>query len=138
MCVACYVDEAAKEVVTLLFLEREVSEPHKLSGRCDCGPPCGHRHGAKRAVRVGGDEMALDVEGVVDGGVCGKKFLGRPRALEPASCAPAAASADANSQLDCSSIARAHADDPPQALEPRRRMIAGACGVVVGRIAPRG
>jgi hypothetical protein len=27
--------------------------------------------------------MALDVEGVVDGGVCGKKFLGRPRALEP-------------------------------------------------------
>src|SRR5271166_6871313 len=27
--------------------------------------------------------MALDVEGVVDGGVRGKKFLGRPRALEP-------------------------------------------------------
>ena len=56
--------------------EREVSAPQELSGRCDCGPPRGHRHGAKRAVRLGGDEMALDVEGVVDGGVCGKKFLG--------------------------------------------------------------
>ena len=31
---------------------------------------------AKRTVRLGGGEMALDVEGVVDGGVCGKKFLG--------------------------------------------------------------
>src|SRR5208337_1051685 len=27
--------------------------------------------------------MALDVEGVVDGSVCGKEFLGRTRALEP-------------------------------------------------------
>jgi hypothetical protein len=27
--------------------------------------------------------MASDVEDVVDGGVCGKKFLGRPQALEP-------------------------------------------------------
>jgi hypothetical protein len=52
MCVACYVDEAAKEVVTLLFLEREVSEPHKLSGRCDCGPPRGHRDSAKRTVEM--------------------------------------------------------------------------------------
>jgi hypothetical protein len=30
----------------------------------------------KRAVRAGGDQMALDVERVVDRGVCGKKFLG--------------------------------------------------------------
>src|SRR5208337_2641277 len=45
--------------------EREVSVPQQLSGRCDCGPPRGHRDGAKRAVRLGGDEMALDVEGVV-------------------------------------------------------------------------
>ena len=30
MCVACYVDEAAKEVVTLLFLKLEVSEPHNV------------------------------------------------------------------------------------------------------------
>src|SRR5271169_4580743 len=27
--------------------------------------------------------MTLDVEGVVDGGVCGKKLLGRTRTLEP-------------------------------------------------------
>jgi len=56
--------------------EREVSAPHGWSGRCDCSPPRGHRDTAKCAVRLGGDEMALDVEGVVDGGVCGKKFLG--------------------------------------------------------------
>src|SRR5271157_4660883 len=39
--------------VTLPCREREVSAPQELSGRCDCGPPRGHRHGAKRAVRVG-------------------------------------------------------------------------------------
>ena len=62
--------------VTLPCREREVSAPQELSGRCDCGSPRGHRDTAKRAVRLGGDEMALDVEGIVDGGVCGKKFLG--------------------------------------------------------------
>ena len=53
--------------VTLPCREREVSAPQELSGRCDRGPPRGHRRSAKRAVRLGGDEMALDVEG---GGVC--------------------------------------------------------------------
>ncbi len=53
-----------------------MSAPQELLGRCDCGPPRVHRLSAERAVRVGGDEMALDVEGIVDGGVCGKKFLG--------------------------------------------------------------
>ena len=62
--------------VTLPCREREVSAPQELLGRCDCSPPRGHRDTAKCAVRLGGDEMALDVEGVVDGGVCGKKFLG--------------------------------------------------------------
>ena len=62
--------------VTLPCLEREVSVPHKLSGRCDCGPPRGRRDGAKRTVSLGGDEMALDVEGIVDGGMRGKKLLG--------------------------------------------------------------
>src|SRR5208337_830568 len=62
--------------VTLPCREREAWAPQELSGRCDCSPPRGHRDTAKRAVRLGGDEMALDVEGVVDGGVCGKKFLG--------------------------------------------------------------
>src|SRR5271166_6199042 len=63
-------------VVTLPCGEREASAPQELSGRCNCSPPRGHRRSAKRAVRLGGDEMALDVEGIVDGGVCGKKFLG--------------------------------------------------------------
>ena len=62
--------------VTLPFGEREVSAPQELLGRCDCGPPRLHRRGAQRAVRLGRGEMALDVKGVVDGGVCGKKFLG--------------------------------------------------------------
>ena len=55
--------------VTLPCRERKVSAAQELLGRCDCGPPRGHRSTAKRAVRLGGDEMALDVEGVVDGGV---------------------------------------------------------------------
>ena len=67
---------AQKGFVTLPCRDREESTPQELSGRCDCSPPRGHRNTAKRAVRVGGDEMALDVESVVDGGVRGKKFLG--------------------------------------------------------------
>ena len=61
--------DACDGFVTLPCGEREVSAPQELLGRCDCGPPRGHRRSAKRAVRLGGDEMALDVEGVVDGGV---------------------------------------------------------------------
>jgi hypothetical protein len=33
--------------------EREASAAQGLSGRCDGGPPCVHRHSAKRAVRFG-------------------------------------------------------------------------------------
>ena len=66
---------SADGFVTLRCGEREVSAPQELSGRCDSGPPRVHRRGAKRAVRLGGGEMALDVEGVVDGGVSGEKFL---------------------------------------------------------------
>ncbi len=62
--------------VTLPCGEREASAAQELSGCGDCGPPCGHRRSAKRAVRLGRSEMALDVESVVEGGVCGKKFLG--------------------------------------------------------------
>src|SRR5271170_5338658 len=61
--------------VTLPCGEREVSAPQELLGRCDCGPPRLHRRGAQRAVRLGRGEMALDVKGVVDGGVGGEKFL---------------------------------------------------------------
>ncbi len=67
--------------VTLPCREREVSAPQETSGRCDCGPPRGHRDSAKRAVRLGGDEMALDVEGVEDSGVCGRNFWADPRLL---------------------------------------------------------
>ena len=55
--------------VTLPCREREVSAPQELLGSCDCSPPRCHRDTAKRAVRLGGDEMALDVGGVVDGAV---------------------------------------------------------------------
>ena len=34
----------------MLLDEREVSAPQDLSGRCDCGPPRGHRDSAKRCV----------------------------------------------------------------------------------------
>ena len=63
--------------VTLPRSEREVSTPQELSGRSDRGASSLHRRGAKRAVRLGGGEMALDVKGVVDGGVRGEKFLRR-------------------------------------------------------------
>ena len=62
--------------VTLPSREREASAPRESSGCCDCGPPGGQRVSAKRTVRLGRDEVALDVEGVVNGGVRGKKFLG--------------------------------------------------------------
>ena len=39
--------------VTLPCREREVSAPQELSGRCDCGPPRGHRSSAKHAVSLG-------------------------------------------------------------------------------------
>ena len=55
--------------VTLPCREREVSALRELLGSCDCSPPRCHRDAAKRAVRLGGGEMALDVEGVVNGGV---------------------------------------------------------------------
>ena len=56
-------------VVTLPCSKREVSVPQELSGRCDRGAPRVYRRGAKRAVRLGRREMALDVKGVVDDGV---------------------------------------------------------------------
>jgi|ERR1700733_1857491 putative transposase len=62
-------------VVTLPCSKREVSVPQELSGRCDRGAPRVYRRGAKRAVRLGRREMALDVKGVVDSGVRGEKFL---------------------------------------------------------------
>jgi hypothetical protein len=62
--------------VTLPCREREMSTPQELSGRCDCGPPRSHGVSAKRTVRLGGDEMALDVEGLVDSGVRGKEISG--------------------------------------------------------------
>jgi hypothetical protein len=55
----------SKGVITLPA-ERAVSAPQELSGRCDRGAPRVHRRGAKRAVRLGRSEMALDVKGVVD------------------------------------------------------------------------
>ena len=39
--------------VTLPREERDISRPLGMSGRCDRGPPRGHRRSAKRAVRLG-------------------------------------------------------------------------------------
>ena len=47
---------------------RSVRASGILGGR-DRRLPCVHRHSAKRAVRLGGSEMTLDVEDVVDGGM---------------------------------------------------------------------
>ena len=69
-----------KEVVTLPC-EREVSPPQELSGRCDRGAPRVHRRGAKRAVRLGRGEMALDIKGVVDCGVRERNFCAEPGLL---------------------------------------------------------
>ena len=40
-------------IVTLPRGEREASAAQEFSGCCDGGPPCVHRHSAKRAVRLG-------------------------------------------------------------------------------------
>ena len=40
-------------IVTLPWGEREASAAQESSGCCDGGPPCVHRHSAKRAVRLG-------------------------------------------------------------------------------------
>jgi hypothetical protein len=55
--------------VTLRYDESEVSAPRELSGRCDRGLPRAHGSSAKHAVRLGRSQMALDVEGVVNGGM---------------------------------------------------------------------
>src|SRR5271166_1500617 len=44
---------ALRGTVTLPREERDISRPLGMSGRCDRGPPRGHRRSAKRAVRLG-------------------------------------------------------------------------------------
>jgi hypothetical protein len=56
-------------VVTLPTKEREESTARAISSSRDDLAPRTHRRGAEGAVRSGRGEMALDVEGVVDGGV---------------------------------------------------------------------
>ena len=49
----------------------------RMPRSCRCGriPPLLHRLGAELSERAAGDQMALRVEGVVDGGVGGQKSL---------------------------------------------------------------
>jgi hypothetical protein len=56
-------------VVTLSKRRREAGLLRGTSSGRDDLAPRGHRRGAKRAVRLGRGEMALDVKDVVDGGV---------------------------------------------------------------------
>src|SRR5271166_564306 len=44
---------SAAGTVTLPREERDISRPLGMSGRCDRGPPRGHRRSAKRTVRLG-------------------------------------------------------------------------------------
>ena len=46
-------DNDLEGIVTLPWGEREASAAQEFSGCCDGGPPCVHRHSAKRAVRLG-------------------------------------------------------------------------------------
>lgn len=47
-----------------------------FSGGCNRRQPSIHRRRTEGAVRSGGGQVALDVEGVVDGGVSGEESLG--------------------------------------------------------------
>jgi len=63
-------------VVTLPCRDVRGRRPQELSGRRNCGPSRGQRLSAKHAVGGGADEVALGVEGVVDGGVVWKEISG--------------------------------------------------------------
>jgi hypothetical protein len=62
-------------VVTLPTEEREGPADLEISSRRDRLAPRVHRRGAEGAVRCSGGEVALDVEGVEDGGMSGEKSL---------------------------------------------------------------
>ena len=55
---------------------RRKSESPNSGSSCRRGSPCFERFASEDAERVTGCEMALDVEGVVDGGVNRQKALG--------------------------------------------------------------
>jgi adenine-specific DNA methylase len=61
--------------VTLPTEEREGSATLEISSSSDRLAPRIHRRGAEGAVRCSGGEVALDVEGVEDGGMSGEKSL---------------------------------------------------------------
>jgi hypothetical protein len=58
-----------KGVVKLWTEEREETTAFAISSSGDHLAPRAHRRGAEGAMRSGRGQMALDVEGVVDGGV---------------------------------------------------------------------
>jgi hypothetical protein len=57
-------------IVTLPNKERDEVAARAFSGDRNGRTPRIHRSGAEASVRSGKGEMALDVENVVDGGVC--------------------------------------------------------------------
>jgi hypothetical protein len=69
-------------LVTLSNQVREKPALPKVSSCRGCLAPRAHRHGAKRAMRLSRGQMALDVEGVVDGGMDREESLRRAGALE--------------------------------------------------------
>ena len=96
--------------------------PDARSGGCDGLSPLVRRLGAEYPQRRAGDEMALEVEGVVDGGVHAEKTLGGASRLEPLHFAlSAAAPPDASFRLDCSSSSPARAGRSVADAGTRRR-----------------
>lgn len=61
--------DAEYGIVTLPNEDCEELVASIVSGHRNRRSPRVHRHGAKASVRLGGCQMTLDVEGVVDGGV---------------------------------------------------------------------
>ena len=62
---------------------REGSGLSQASRCCNGALPLRRRFGSKNPQGRSGDEMALKVEGVVDGGMHSEKALGRASGLEP-------------------------------------------------------
>ena len=62
-------------VVTITWLWPKESRGLSLSSGCGRRPPILEGFASEEAERAAGDKMALDVEGVVDGGVSGQEPL---------------------------------------------------------------
>src|SRR6202140_4732452 len=70
-------------VVTITVAGRSGARTNQISYCCDGPLPLRRRFGSEGPQRGPGDEVALKIECVVDGGMHAQKALGRARRLEP-------------------------------------------------------